>query len=75
MTLQSGRQPSRSSKYLCLRSQRAGMLNLPYGVGILIVSCAGTTVRFCIFVGLPIHVRSLIEPTSQALDKTLHVLL
>lgn len=51
------------------------MLNPPYGVSILMVSYAGTTVRFCIFVGLPIHVRSLIEPTSQAVDKTLHVLL
>lgn len=50
MTLQSGRQPSRSSKYLCSRNQWANMLKPPYGVGILMVSCAGTTVRFCIFV-------------------------
>lgn len=35
ITLQSGRQPARSSKYLCSRNQRAGMLKLPYGVGML----------------------------------------
>jgi hypothetical protein len=75
MPLQSGRQPSRLSKYLCSRNQRADMLKPPYGVGILKVYCADTTVRFCILVGLPIHVRSLFEPTSQAVNETEHVLL
>ncbi len=74
MTLQSGRQPSRSSKYLCSRNQRAAILKLPYSVGILIVFCADTTVRFCSLAGLPIHVRSLLEPTSQAVNETEHVL-
>lgn len=63
------------SKYFCSRNQRADMLKLPHGVGILMVSCAGTTVRFCIFVGLPIHVRSLLVQTSQAVDETEHALL
>ena len=75
MTLQSGRQSSRSSKYLCLRNQRAGMLKPPYGGGILMVFCADTTVRFCILEDLLIHVRSLLELTSQAVNKTEHVLL
>jgi hypothetical protein len=75
MMLQSGRQPPRSSKYRCLRNQRTGILKSPYGVGTLMVSCAGTTVRFWIFVGLPIHVRSLLEPTSQAVDEAEHVFL